>query len=117
MPTITALPTAQDIQLYIGDDFYCDVTVTNPDGSAADLSSVTAAAQVRASASDTNTLAVFTCTIAGNIIHLKLPHTETVKLTAGSAAVWDCQITASGSGDITTLVAGKITGTAEVTRP
>jgi hypothetical protein len=110
--TVTALPTVVNLNLYAGDDFYLDLTVTNPDGSAADLSTAVATAQVRAHTSAPDPpLATFTATIAGNVIHLHLHSVDTATLTAG---VWDCQI---ATPDITTLVAGSVTVTGEVTRP
>jgi hypothetical protein len=108
---ITALPTTVDLALYEGDDFYLDLVVTNPDGSAADLSTAVASAQVRTTADTTDPQAQFTATITGNVIHLHLDH---IAASVMSNGVWDCQI---ATPDITTLAAGKVTVTQEVTRP
>lgn len=114
---ISALPLSQDLALYAGDDFYLDLTVTNPDSTNADLTGATPKSEIRVTAADTTAIATFIATVDAvnkNVIHLHLSHTSSAGLPA--AAVWDCQITDAG-GNITTLVAGKVTVTAEVTRP
>jgi hypothetical protein len=107
------LPTPVPLELWRGDDFPLDLTVTNYDGSAANLTGATAAAQVRISATDTVAAAVFTATISGNVVHLKLPHAESVKLLAGTAT-WDCQLT-QATGDVVTLAAGNVLVKGQVT--
>jgi hypothetical protein len=111
--TITALPMTVNLDLYAGDDFYLDLTVTNPDGTAADLSTAVATAQVRAKATDPDPpLAAFVATITGNVIRLHLASTASQQLTG--PAVWDCQV---ATPDITTLAAGTVTMSGDVTRP
>jgi hypothetical protein len=109
--TVTALPIEVDLVLYQGDDFYLDLIVSNPDGTDADLSTAIATAEIHTNTATTTPLAVFNATIIGNVIHLHLPSGESTNLTA--PGVWDCQI---ATPDITTLVAGRVTPTAEVTR-
>jgi len=111
--TITALPVTVDLNIYAGDDFSFTVTVTNADGSTPNLTGQTAKAEVRVTPGDATALVTFTCTIATNVITLTLPHTASTGLPA--ATVYDCQLTDSG-GAITTLIAGKITSTADVTK-
>jgi hypothetical protein len=113
--TINALPVEVDLNIYMGDDFPIDVAVTDSvTGGPMDLTGITAKSQIRATAADTNILATLTPTIAGNVITLKLSHTDSAKLPL--QCVWDMQIT-DAAGNITTLVAGKVTVAPEVTRP
>lgn len=112
LQTVTALPAPVNLEIYKGDDFYLDVTVTNPDGSDADLSAVTPAAQIRPQPNSATILATFDLTVDGNVIHLHLPHGESHNLIPRCA--WDVQIT---GGDITTLAAGTVTVSGEVTMP
>src|SRR6059036_3254727 len=86
---IVALPTVIDLELYAGDDFYLDLTVTNPDGTAADLTTAVASAQIRAAANAADPMATFAATITGNVIHLHLTAAAAASLVSG---VWDCQI-------------------------
>jgi hypothetical protein len=109
---ISVLPLPVNLLLYQGDDFFLDLTATNPDGSATDLTGMTAQAQIRVTIGAPDPpLATFTAPIDGNVIHLHLPHTEAEKLAAG-VCYWDCQI--SGL-QWYTLAAGKVTVTGEVT--
>jgi hypothetical protein len=108
---IVAQPAVVNLALYAGDDFYLDVTVTNPNGSAADLSSAVAQAQIRTAPEDDPPIAVFAVTITANVIHLHLTHAASTGLVSG---VWDCQI---ATPDVTTLAAGTVIVTPEVTYP
>jgi hypothetical protein len=108
--TIVALPAKVNLDLYAGDDFYLDLTVTNPDGSDADLSAAVPTAQIRTTDVDANVAATFEVTVNGNVISLHLVNTDTAQLPP--QAVWDCQI---ATPDVTTLVAGTVTTTADVT--
>ena len=112
--TIAALPAVVNLALYQGDDFYLDLTVTNPDGSAADLAGVIPSAQIKTAKGATSPLATFDATVDAtltNVVHLHLPHLEAAQLVAGPA-FWDCQI---ADTQVTTLAAGTVTVTGEVT--
>jgi hypothetical protein len=114
--TVSALPATVNLALYQGDDMYLDLTVTDPDGSAADLTGATPKAEIRTAPSSDVVAAEFVITgVSANTIHLHLPHAASAALGAGEMA-WDCQLTRS-SGDITTLAAGRVSVTGEVTRP
>ena len=110
--TITQLPAVVNLVIYQGDDFYLDLTVTDAGGGPADLTGFTATAQVRSTPGSTvdPPMATFTCTIAGDVIHVHLPNSEAAKL--NNPAAWDCQIEAT---DVITLVYGKVTVTLQVT--
>ena len=110
---IVSLPQAVNLTLYAGDDFYLDLTVTEPGGAAADLTGCTASSQIRATPGATTVLATMTGTIVGNVITLHLDSTDAVSLANG---VWDAQLVRE-NGDIVTLVAGTVTVSPEVTRP
>jgi hypothetical protein len=111
---VSMLPVTVNLKLYQGDDFYLDLTVTNPDGTPADLTGYTAQAQIRTAVGAPDPPeASFTASVdtSASIIHLHLPHTEAEKLTAG-VNYWDCQIS---STEWFTLAAGKVTVTGEIT--
>ena len=110
--------TRTDLNIYQGDDYSAVVTVSSagvPPASV--LNGYTAQAQIRQGPADDNTSII--CTIATTIvspnINLSIPHAQTAQLTAGPYA-WDIQIT-SPTGQITTLLAGRVLITKEVTRP
>ena len=105
-----------DLNIYRGDDYIAQVTVLDASGAAANLVGYTAEAQVRTGLGDANAAlaAQFTCSIAGNVITIQLPHTQTKGL-ARTQYYWDIQIIDT-NGFITTLLAGSVTVTMEVTK-
>jgi len=110
------MPDRADLQIYQGDDYAATVTVSNPDGTPADLSACTPRAQIREDVADEapTVIVEIAATIAGSDVNLFIPHTDTTLLAGGY--VWDLQLT-DGDGLITTVVAGKVRATQEVTRP
>ena len=110
--TAGALPTQVDLILYSGDDFFLDVTVSNPDNSPADLTGAVILAQIRTNEASPTPLAAFASTVASNVIHLHLPGASTE--TSTGVAMWDLQMTKGGA--VTTLVRGSVSITADVTR-
>ena len=114
MTTVGAIPAAVDLAVYQGDDFGpLTLTVTNPDGSAANLTGATFNAQIRSAPGAATVLASFTTSVATNVITLTMAATDTLTLPAGAA--WDCQMTTS-AGKIQTLAAGQVKTTADVSR-
>jgi hypothetical protein len=111
--TVTGIPAAINLLVYAGDDLYLDLSVTNV-GAPADLTGYSAKAQIRATPADTAILATLTATIAGSTVHLHLVHTDAATLSG--SAVWDCQLT-DPIGNISTIAAGTVTVTPDVTRP
>lgn len=109
---INNLPLVVDLQAYEGDDLFVDITVNNPDGSPTDLSHATVTAQVRTSPNALDILANFEVVVASNQIHLQLPSAQSQLLILQTA--WDCQM--SIAGVVTTLAAGTIYSTPDVTR-
>jgi hypothetical protein len=110
---ISALPVEVNLALYAGDSFGpLLLTVTDPAGAPADLTGYTAAAEIRtARDGDGAALAVFTASIADNVVTLYLGADQAAKL-AGGRAFWDCQIT----GPLTlTLASGQVDITGDVT--
>lgn len=115
--TISALPLAVNLQLYAGDDFWLDITVTDSlTGAPIDLTGLAPSSHIKARPG-ADPMAGFTCVIdpvLTHIIHLHLPSSEAVKLTG--SAVWDCQLTSAAVPPIvSTLTSGKVTVSAEVT--
>ena len=108
------------LAIYQGDDWAAMVTVTNPDFTAADLTGYTAQAQIRTGPADQNPYVaaeMLTAVVTPNLISLSLTHAQTVLLDDAINYFWDLQIT-SGTNppEITTLLTGAVTVTAEVTR-
>lgn len=108
---------AANLSIYAGDDYAADVTVLQVDGvTPADLTGYTAQAEVRPSLTDVSLTpaATFTTIINGNVISILLTHDDTRLLTK-PAYVWDLQVIDS-NGWITTLLAGSVAITKEVTK-
>jgi hypothetical protein len=110
------MPDTANLDLYEGDDYTATVLVTDASGNAVDLTGYTISAQVRVGPADANpTVAVeITCTFtAPNQIMLTIPHSTTKTLSG--RYMWDLQVKSS-TGIITTILAGGVTVTAEITR-
>lgn len=110
--TINALPQEVNLNLYRGDDFFLDLTVTDEDMQPVDLSPFQVRAEVRLRhPPETNpVLAAFLADIDDNIVHLHLTHLESEKV--DERGVWDCRLY---NGLVTTLCYGRITMTDFVT--
>jgi hypothetical protein len=111
--SISALPSQLDLELYGGDDFALTLTLTNPDGSPIDVSTAAVTAQIR-QRPGADIAASFACSGAGNVVTLWLGQNDTQDL--GGNFVWDCQVAWPG-GPKSTLVAGEVVITPDVTRP
>src|SRR5262245_24921323 len=105
-----------DLILYQGDDFAATVAVSNEDGTPADISTCTAQAQIRRAVADRDPVIVaeITAAVDTSTVTLSIPHTVTETLSG--RYTWDLQLT-SGAGQITTILAGNVQVTLEVTRP
>src|SRR5215471_8187968 len=104
-----------NLPIYEGDDWSASVTVTNPDGTPFNLAGYTAQAQIRRGLADTDNVIVATITAAvqtPNTVNLSLTHTQATNL--AGVYNWDLQITSS-TGAITTLLAGQVQVTQQVT--
>ena len=104
-----------DLLIYQGDDYRATVTLSNQDGSPVDLTGFTAQAQIREDVADVapDVLVEIGTTLGTSAVELSIPNAQT-KLLNGTYR-WDLQLT-SADGFITTVLAGKVTATAEVTR-
>lgn len=107
--------TRADLSIYQGDDYGVTVTVRNADGTPADLTGYTVLAQVRREVADMDSSvdAEFSVNITSPTINLSLSHSQTQALSG--RYVWDLQVVSS-AGIVTTIMAGKIGVTAEVSR-
>ena len=105
----------QDLAVYQGDDWAGTVTIRNEDGTPADISGYTAQAQIRRAVADADPVVEveMSATVESPQVHLSIPHDETEGLSG--RYVWDLQLI-DGAGAITTVLAGKVIVTAEVTR-
>jgi hypothetical protein len=113
MATLNLTPTVIDLNLYRGDDTFLSVTVTEADGSAADLAGATPKSQIRESFDAETAVAELAATITGNTVNLHLQHADAALLPA--VAVWDLQLTWSDT-TITTIAMGTVKVIGEVTR-
>jgi hypothetical protein len=105
-----------NIALYQGDDWAAQVTVLNADMTPADLTGYTAQAQIRAGVADQQPVvaAQMSATVnPPNQVLLALTHAQTAPMSG--QYVWDLQVTSPG-GIITTLLAGSVGVSQEVTR-
>lgn len=110
------VPAKQDIKIMRGDTEVFNITVTDSAGAAVDLTGDTFTSQIRYNRNDSSVAAAFTCTItnaAQGQVRLTLPADTSATLTDG-VAYWDLQ--RNDAGTITTIVAGKCTILADVTR-
>jgi hypothetical protein len=105
-----------NLQIYQGDDYVATVTVKNADGTPADLSGYTAKAQIRRNVADLQPAVTveLLATIASPFINLFLTHDQTLVLSG--TYVWDLQLTEIATGAVTTILAGQVPVTPEVTR-
>src|SRR5688572_19168045 len=105
-----------DLAIYQGDDYAATVTVLNPDNTPADITGFTAQAQIRRAVADLDPVVVATMTavIASPDVSLSLSHDQTKSLTG--RYVWDLQLTSITDASVTTILAGRVSVTAEVTR-
>jgi hypothetical protein len=106
-------PTVQ-LLLYQGDDFTLQLDVAEASGDPLDLAGATPLAQIRLTPGDEFAAGEFDVTTGEDPGVLFLHLTHAVSTTLPRATVWDCQITQGGV--VTTLAAGTITMTPEVSR-
>jgi hypothetical protein len=110
---ISSLPQEVDLIVYADDDFSFELTLTDADGSATDLSGVTVEAQIRTTKNRAEIAASFATSIDANNIMLALSR-DAASALAGPC-VWDCQLTLS-NGAIQTVARGSLSVVSDVTR-
>ena len=106
-----------DIVIDQGADFALSITLSE-DGSAINLSTHTASAQLRPTPSSDTLTATFTCTVTSaseGKLTMKLGHATTANITAGKY-YYDLEIFNSSSNSITRLIQGVARVTQNVTR-
>lgn len=110
---VVALPQVCNVAFYQGDDFYLDVTVTDPDGTTpVDVSDVNPRAQIRLTAEAEEVLAEFDIDPDDiGVLHLHLPAADSATLPL--LVVWDLQIE---TPDVVTIMAGTLRVNRQVTR-
>jgi hypothetical protein len=109
------MPDRGDLEIYQGDDYAATVEVTNSLPPDQILLGYTAQAQIRQGVADTypSVLIEMQATVSTPYVYLSVSNAQTVLLTRN--AYWDLQII-DGSGVITTIMAGLVLVTQEVTR-
>jgi hypothetical protein len=110
------MATRADLVLYQGDDYAATVTVSNGLPPDEVLVGYTAQAQIRESVADESpaVLIEIGTAVVSPLIVLSIPRDQTVELCGGNY-VWDLQLTAA-DGTVTTILAGAVRVTPEVTR-
>ena len=110
------MPSKANLAIYQGDDYAAVVTVLNGSDAPPDLAGYQAQAQIRNGAADSNPdilVEINTSIQAPNLVNLWIPNSDTVGLSGPYA--WDLQLIAP-DGIISTILAGNVTVTPEVTR-
>ena len=100
-----------------GADFAISLTLTE-DGSAKDLSDYSARAQMRSKKSSSTVAATFTCTITDadeGKVKMSMGNSTTAALTPG-VYFYDLELFTASDANVTRLLEGTATVTAEVTR-
>ena len=102
-----------------GATFSSDVTVTDTDGTAFDLTGYTAAAKMALGYASTRTRVTLTTTINGDpttgIITISLTADQTKTLEAPARYVYDVEITKTSDSTVTRVIEGIITVSPDVT--
>ena len=102
-----------------GATFTSDITVTNTDGTAFNLTGHTASAKMALGYSSTRTRTLFTTSIANDpttgVITLTLTADQTNNLEAPARYVYDVEITKTSDSTITRVIEGIITVSPSVT--
>lgn len=112
---IEALPAVVNLALYQGDDFTLRIDVMDSTGMPYDLGDAVPKSQIRVTPASPDIAGVFECSIEeGSVLLLHL--TPQVSSALPLNTVWDVQISRYDGARVTTLAAGAIMLTAEVTR-
>jgi len=112
--TLTNLPATINLLLYQGDSWAMELDVTDEFGDPWDLTDVVVLAQVRPTPTG-SVAGEFTPSVTeSGALRLELP--AAVSAALPRSAVWDVDVT-EANGWVTTLAAGSITMTPEVSRP
>ncbi len=108
-----------NLQIDRGATFSSDVTVTDTDGSAFDLTGYTAAAKMAKGYASTQTRVTITATINNDpttgVITLSLTADQTKALDAPARYVYDVEITKTSDSTVTRVIEGLITINPDVT--
>lgn len=110
------VPAKQDIKIMRGDTEVLNITITDSAGVPVNLTGNTFSSQIRYNRNDSSVAAAFTCAItnaAQGQVSLTLSSGSSALLNDGTA-YWDLQRT--DAGVVTTVIAGKCTVLADVTR-
>jgi len=112
--TISQLPAVVNVELYAGDSLEMSVAVTDADGYPFDLDGWTARSQIRETPESGTVEAELTATVDQATATITLFLTAADSAGLPRQAVWDVEI--SRDPVVTTLAAGTVTVTPEVTR-
>jgi hypothetical protein len=111
---VVVLPTPINLTFYQGDDFYLDLTVTDPNNNPINCTNAQPTSQIRPAPDDPNVLANILVTVDAtttNLLHLHVAAADSSLLPQNAA--WDIQLS---SPSITTIAAGTVTCNPQVTQ-
>jgi hypothetical protein len=111
---VVVLPAEINLTFYQGDDFFLDMTVTDPLNNPINCTNAQPTSQIRPAPEDPNVLANITVTVDAtttNLLHLHVASADSTYLPLNSA--WDIQLS---SPSITTIAAGTVTCNPQVTQ-
>lgn len=113
--TLPDVPACLDLPIYRGDDFNLVITIQDIDENPIDLTGRTYAAQIRATP-DAAIAVSFGVSVSApqGLVTLTLTDAQTTT-NVPRVGVWDLQETITASGEITTLIAGRVTARKDVT--
>jgi hypothetical protein len=110
--TLEQLPRTVNLLVYRGDDVGLNLTVSELDESPAILAGATFRAQIRRTPDALDVEGELTVAATDNVVELHLPASVSAALPAQGA--WDCEMVRGGW--VTTLAAGRLIVTPDVTR-
>jgi hypothetical protein len=110
-----AVPATYNLKFVRGDTLTLNITITSDGNTPVNITGRTYRAQIRYERNSSNIAASFTCTpnVTTGVVSCVLSATNSAALTDG-AAFWDFEET--NAGVVTTILAGKVTILADVTR-
>jgi hypothetical protein len=110
---ITALPACVNLALYRGDSFTLRLDVASAEGEPLDLAGAEVTAQIRLAPEAADVAGAFLASVEGSSVLLHL--TAAASAALPPKGVWDARV--DQAGQVTTLAAGALVLTPEVTRP
>jgi len=109
-------PGVYPLSIYRGDSYHWQFTLWADEAKtvASDLTGATAKAEIRDTPGGSTIVGMVTAITLPNVIDMKLLHAPSQGLPT-TGGVWDLQLTYAATGEVGTILAGKVTVTPDVT--